>query len=340
MNYVPSAYKGEKIYRGLGLKSGTNLKSALRRIPIKMRFNKHIIRKFNRFRDMNLKMSSKVDEENIATVLRDYETIIVGSDQVWAPGCRSSKVYFLGFDELFQGSKISYAADSTISEIDPKHMDKLKKELDDFKAISVRNKHSQEFVEQLTGKAVPIVVDPTVLCDFSKLDLGSKGRTSNERYILVYVLGKDIKGANKRAIEKIREAYGDMHVYAVVDPTMSFNVNVRDYADKVFYDLGPVEWIDMLRNATFVYTDSFHGTLFSLKFRKPFLAYYAEDMRATRFIDLGDRYKIDRFIVNSVDEIDTKKSLKQPPDFTDIDCVMEDHEKTSIEFLHAALNMI
>ena len=224
-----------------------------------------------------------------------------------------------------------------MSEIDPKHMEKLKKELHDFNAISVRNKHSQEFVERLTGKVVPIVADPTVLCDFSKL--GSNLRNRNERYVFVYVLGKDIEGTNKRAIEKIKQVHGDLQVYAVVDPTKAFNVNIRDYADRVFYDVDPVEWIDMLRNARFVYTDSFHGTLLSLKFHKPFLAYYVEDMRATRFMDLANRYEIDRFVVSSVDGIDTKESLQQTLDFSAIDCLVEDHKRTSTEFLHTALNI-
>ena len=76
------------------------------------------------------------------------------------------------------------------------------------------------------------------------------------------MLGKDIRGTNKRATERIKQVHGDMRVYAVVDPTRKFNVDIAGYVDKVFYDLGPVEWVDMLRNATFVFTDSFHGTLF------------------------------------------------------------------------------
>jgi|LSQX01.2.fsa_nt_gb hypothetical protein len=337
INCIRSTYRNDKIYCGTGLGRGADLGSVLKRIRTKRKFNKNIIMKFNRFRNTNLRMSAEVDEKSIITVLGDYETIIVGSDQVWNPSQRSKSLYFLGFDEFFRGNKISYAVDSTVSEIDPKHVGKLKKELHDFNAISVRNRHSQEFVERLTGKVVPIVADPTVLCDFSKL--GSDLRNHNERYIFAYVLGKDIEGTNKRAIERIKQVHGDLQVYAAVDPTKAFNVNIRDYADRVFYDLDPVEWIDMLRNARFVYTDSFHGTLLSLKFHKPFLAYYVEDMRATRFMDLANRYKIDKFIVSSVDGIDTKESLQQSPDFGTIDYFLEDHKRTSTEFLHTALNI-
>jgi len=266
----------------------------------------------------------------------------VGSDQVWNPSMRGSNVYFLGFGQSFCGTKISYAADSTVSDIDPEHTDKLRSELSDFKAISVRNEHSREFVEKLIGERVPIVADPTVLCDYSKLDMENKSKHAilpKERYIFAYVLGEDIKGSNKQALDKIKRVYGNMKVYAVVDPTKKVNLNVCDYADKVFYDFGPVEWIDILRNAAFVYTDSFHGTLFCLKFHRPFLAYYAHPMRATRFVDLGIRYGIDTFIVDSVDEIETKGSLEKSPDCAVVDDVLEDHRRTSIQFLHTALDI-
>ena len=98
-------------------------------------------------------MSRKVDEKSINAILSDYETIIVGSDQVWSPSQRSracnSSVW-----RIFPRNKISYAVDSTVSEIDPKHVEA--EEGARLNAISVRNKHSQEFVE-LTGKVVPMV---------------------------------------------------------------------------------------------------------------------------------------------------------------------------------------
>ena len=337
INFIPSTYRNDKIYCRTGLRRGDDLRSVLKRIQIKRRFNKNIIRKFDLFRDVNLRMSAQVDEKSIITVLEDYDTIIVGSDQVWNPSQHRRREYFLGFGRAFLGNKISYAADSTRSEVKPKNIDKLKRELHDFKAISVRNRHSQEFVERLTGRIVPIVSDPTALCDFGKLRANCKDM--NERYIFVYVLGKDIEGTNKRAIEKIKEVHGNMRVYAAVDPTKEFNVNICEYADEVFYDFDPVAWIGMLKNATFVYTDSFHGVLFSLKFHKPFVAYYAEDERATRFIDLGTRYNIDRFIVDSVEEIDVKKTIEQIPDFRSVDYLVQEHKRTSTEFLHAALGI-
>jgi len=339
INYVPSRHKYDKSFLGTGLERGAVPKDVLRRIKIRSKFGRIIGEKFDGFRNANLRMSTEVNEGGISGILGGYDTIIVGSDQVWNPSQQRSSIYFLGFGQSFRGNKISYAADSTVSDTDPKYAGKLRHELSDFTAISVRNEHSQKFVETLVGKTVPIVADPTVLCDFGRPNLGNKPHRGEEGYIFVYVLGKDIKGTNDRAVKRIRQVYGRLKVYAVVDPTREFNLGICDYADEVLYDVGPEQWLDMLHNAAFVYTDSFHGTLLSLKYHRPFLAYYAERARGTRFADLGNRYKIRKFIVESVDEIETKGSLEEPPDFGMIDDVVEDHRRTSVQFLHDALRI-
>lgn len=335
IDYIPSTYHGQKVYRNIGFKSDFNVKRLLQRMRVKHKFCHTSMHKFEHFRRSSMRLSSGVDESTLRVSLGDYDTVVVGSDQIWGLGQRGKPEYFLGFDE-FKGNKVSYAADSTIAEVSEEHIDKLRRELGDFDRISVRNKHSQKFVETVIGEKPPIVADPTLLWDFNELGRGFMG--DSDPYILVYVLGKDINGSNRKAIEEIKRIYGNLKVYAIVIPTMKFNI--CDYADKVFYDLGPEEWLDMIRNATFVYTDSFHGTLFSLKFHKPFLAYYAEAMRATRFIDLAERYQIGRYIVSSVDEIEAKGSLLETPDFATIDQLIEEHRAFSIRFLEEALGIV
>jgi len=334
IDYVPSTYIGHKFYRNIGLKNDSNVKHVLKRLMIKGKFCSRAVRRFDDFRAHSVVLSRRVDESTLRSWLNNYDMVVVGSDQVWSPGQRAEPAYFLGFEE-FKGKRISYAADSTTAMVEEEYFPKLRRELGKFDRISVRNEHSQEFVAALTGQKPPVVVDPTLLWDFK--ELVDEPWTTIEPYILVYVLGEDIDGSNRKAIQKIKQVYGDLKVYAVVIPTMKFNI--CDYADKVFYDLGPEDWLNMIRNAAFVYTDSFHGAIFSLKFHKPFLAYYSEEMRATRFIDVGKRYKIAKYIVTSVDEIDAKGSLLQPPDFKLVDHIIEEHRDSSVRFLREALEM-
>ena len=265
-----------------------------------------------------MKLSRQVDENSLKKILKEYETIIVGSDQVWNPSQRKKPEYFLNFGDAFKGKKISYAADSTIKEIDDEDVENLRKLLMDFSFISVRNNHSYCFAKSLVDKEINVVADPTILYDFKDFNIKEENK---EEYILTYILGKEIEGTHMKAIEKIKKIYGDLPVYSIKIPTMNFDL--YDFADKEFYDLDPVEWLNIFRNARFVYTDSFHGVLFSLKYHKPFLAYYTEKLRATRFIDLGKRYDIEKYIVTNVEEIDKKRSLDVKIDFEIIDKLLE-----------------
>ena len=344
LNFVPLNYNNRSILFETGIRKNIfkmkiediDPKLLANRILIKKRYSKEIIRKFDLFRD-SMEMSEKVNEGNITSVINNYDVIIVGSDQVWSSGQRNKKEYFLGFDNRFKGKKISYAADSTISEVDPNQANKLKGYLEDFDFISVRNDHTHKFVKTLIGRSAPIVVDPTILFNFDNFEESNINTLiKDEKYILVYALGKEINGTNKKAIEKIKQIYGDIKVYSVVIPTMKFNL--CNYADKVFYDIGPLEWIDLFKNASFIYTDSYHGVLFSLKYHKPFLAYYTEKLRATRFIDLGKRYSIDKYIVQNIREIDDNKLLDRLPDFNSIDKIIDLQKISSLEFLKKALS--
>lgn len=340
INYIPSDYNELSFKKNLGINKNIfhnemknlNPTKIFKKMKIKKQYNYTITNKFNKFRELHLNLGIQVNEKTIESILSEYDTIIVGSDQIWNPSQRNKREYFLDFGGAFRGRKISYAADSTIKEVNEDHRTNLKKCLDDFYSISVRNNHSYEFVKSIINENVPIVADPTILYNFD--GIGVKNQNS-EKYILAYILGKEIDGSHGKALKKIKKVYGNMPIYFIVIPTMNFDF--YNFADKVLYDLGPEEWVTMFKNAAFVYTDSYHGVLFSLKFHKPFLAYYAEKMRSTRFIDLADRYDIDKYIVKNVDEIDRKKSLESAPDFDNIAKTLEEHKRSSINFLQEAL---
>ncbi len=340
INFIPSNYGPTKIRNNLGLRKNIfknklkdmNIINILKKIRIMKNHSDSIIDKFNTFRKKEMKLSKQVDENSLKTILNDYEVIVVGSDQVWNPSQRKRIEYFLNFGDDFQGNKISYAADSTKREINVGDMDKLKKALNEFNYISVRNKHSFDFVKSITDKEVDIVADPTIIYDFEEDNI-KKG--TKEDYILTYVLGKEIEATHVKALETIKKTYGNLPVYSIQIPTMKFKI--LDYADKAFYDLDPNDWLNMFKNAKFIYTDSFHGVLFSLKYHKPFIAYYTEDMRATRFIDLGKRYNIEKYIVENVEEIQQKGCIDMKPDFQMIDILLERHKQYSLESLEKAL---
>lgn len=341
INYIPKSYKPYNVIGNLGIRKNIflnklknlNIYNMAKKIKIMNKYCDSIINKFNIYRGKNMCLSEKVDEDSLLSILNNYSAIIVGSDQVWNPSQRKSPIYFLDFVDKYKGKKISYAADSTIKDVSNEDLSRMKKALSEFNYISVRNDHSNEFVKTVINKEVEIVADPTLLYDFENVE---KARDEEPEYILTYVLGKEINGSHNKAIEKIRNKYGNIPVYSIKIPTVNFDLS--HFADKVFYDLNPDEWISMFRNAKFIYTDSFHGVLFSLKYHKPFLAYYTEKLRSTRFIDLGKRYDIDKYIVQNVSDIDDNKLLDILPDFNTIDKIIDLQKQSSLNFLSKALS--
>lgn len=305
----------------------------VKKIMLVKSHSKNMMKKFNSFTTEEMKLSRRVDESSLESILEEYRIVVVGSDQVWNPSQRKRPEYFFDYGESLQVKRISYAADATTKEVAEDDLERLKLSLERFDYISVRNEHSSDFVKSVTGKEPDIVVDPTVLYDFNyeKPDIETG-------YILAYVIGKEIIGTHRKALAKIKEKYGDLPVYSIKVPEMK--AESSDFADKVMYELDPTEWIDMFKNAKFIYTDSYHGVLFSLKYHKPFLAYYTEAFRATRFFDMGKRYNIENYIVQNVKEIDRKGSVDGILDFEETDLLMDKHAQYSIKALKEILNKL
>lgn len=286
--------------------------------------------RFDEFRNKHLNVGPLCNLNNF-NKLYDLDAIFVGSDQVWAPAHHKNAAYFFNFKDCFKGRKISYAPCCAINKVEPENREQISNLLSSFNSISVRNIETQNFVKNLTGKKTQIVADPTFLHSFKEF---TSSKTPKREYILTYILGKEIDGGHKAAIEKIKKEYGNIPVYSI--SLTSSKPHYFSWSDKTYYTLGPVEWVDFIRNAKFLYTDSFHGVAFALKFKTPFLAYYEEAIRASRFIDLMERYKL-KNIINKVTDLDgTQINSLQPQEDTYI--ISESIVKSSIDYIKEALS--
>ena len=226
-----------------------------------------------------------------------YDVLITGSDQVWTNLYAFNLVFF--FDKLdnYKGKRISYAACSAHNKVPIYNKNKIKKLLLKFDFISVRDSTTKKLVKGLCGFDVPIVVDPTLLLDFTPY---IKKVKENVPYIFCYILGDDPYGGHKVALDRIKKKYGNLKVITIA----SSNSSIRSYSDDFVETLSPLEWVNLIYHANFVYTDSFHAMIFSLKFEKDFVAYYSEIVRASRILALRDEFKLENLVVGSTFKID------------------------------------
>ena len=232
-----------------------------------------------------------------------YDTFIVGSDQVWNPvihGNRNDPGYFLDFVPDGQ-KRIAYAPSIGVDAIPDSCKDTLGPFLVKFDALSVRERTGQKIIKDACGIDVRVTLDPTLLLKADEWEKVSEACNSlPERYILCYKFGNSKQ--MDYAIRKLSKMYR-MPVVAVPASTETkFHIN---------YGIGPGEFLAAVRNAAIVFSDSFHATVFSIIFKRPFYTFPREGMETTskmngRMQDLLQMVCLEDRYITSAQEVDEK----------------------------------
>lgn len=111
------------------------------------------------------------------------------------------------------------------------------------------------------------------------------------------------------------------------------------WADIKIWEAGPAEWLYLIANAQFVYTDSFHGAIFALKHRRPFVVYYAEEWRSPRLMDLAQRYRLGGSVANDHASLEKCLSSGTFGDHEESFRLIAQHVADSMEYLRNALSV-
>ena len=253
----------------------------------------------------------------------DFDIVIVGSDIVWLQReYYVDKLRFLAFKLKRPFKKISYAASFGQNWIPERNKKYIKKYLDDFTAISVREKSSIELLKGIGVENVVHVCDPTLLLTVEEWSsVAEPIEEVSEKYIFAYLLGKDLEQrasitelAKKHNLKIATIPHAD-NIYSAVDD---------EFGDYKLMDAGPENWVWLIKNAEYIITDSFHGAVFSTIFAKKFIVakrHYLQDIniRMTDFLDtIGEQDKfVDITTVNSLDDFvwDYEKIHKTTDEF-------------------------
>ena len=232
----------------------------------------------------------------------------------------------------FTGIRISYAACSARKGVPRINKVKIAECINKMDAVSVRDAQTRKMVKNASGVNAKIVLDPTFLYDF-KEEMEAVEITGS--YILAYILGSEIKGGFKETLCKIRSKYGSLKLVVVAVPGLG--KAIYEHADILLKECSPGQWLTLFSRATFVLTDSFHGVCFCLKYKRNFIAYYRSVWRASRLLDLKNRFGLNRNIVSSLKEAVQNRCFENELDYKDIDIFIEKEREISEEFLRKAL---
>jgi len=191
-----------------------------------------------------------------------YDVFIAGSDQIWAPTDEVFKpFYYLNFATK---KKISYAASVNSASYPEKFKHAVSELLGDFSHISVRENAGKTLLESFIDKNVEVNVDPTLLLTQEKWDIVASKRRLKRPYVLCYLL------TYNEAYLNFSRSFAEKNGLPLY--IFSINDQYRPYADKMLA-AGPSEFVRAFKDAAFVLTDSFHGTVFSILYERDFLTY-------------------------------------------------------------------
>lgn len=281
--------------------------------------------RYGMFRDFASNMftlSRRYDSKaQLGESAHDYAAFVVGSDQLWLPSNIAADYYTLNFvpDGV---CKIALATSFGISVLPEKYGRKAGEFLNRIDYVSVRETSGQKLVKQWADRDVPVVCDPTIMFDAEewKKAIGADGdgkRFANgEKYLFVYFLGNN--PWEREIVKRVRKETGLKIVQ--IAHSDEYVKSDEGFADFTPYNVGPREFVELIRDAEYVFTDSFHCSVFSMLNSKRFFTFprYSNDGPAStngRLYSLLSLVKQEKRMVRKSDIFNVADRLKEEVDY-------------------------
>ena len=256
-----------------------------------------------------------------------YDFFVCGSDQIWNPCWNLSMIYYFAAFAPKE-KRIAYAASFGVEDIPAEQTAEYADYLNGMEAISVREESGAKIVKELTGRDVPVLIDPTMMLsksEWQKVSIKPKYKLP-DKYILMYFLG-DISIEVNTYIENVSKQFG-----------MEIICLAQKQTNKYWYETGPAEFIWLIEHCALMCTDSFHGSVFSVLMEAPFIVFSRIDSgkatMGTRIDTLLNTLKIPerRFSYQQGENIFEKN-------YGHIRGILETERKIAIEYLKDALEL-
>lgn len=254
---------------------------------------------------------------------------VIGSDEVF--NCIQDSYW--GLSEMLFGSNInckkviSYAASFGNTNINDIKKYNLQKEisgyLNNFSALSVRDKNSYDIICELTAKLPIIHIDPVFLFDFEYSNIGSLNLSN---YILVYAYDNRITDLEIKSIRNFAQKVNKKIISAGV---------FQWWCDKNIL-VEPFKLINYFKKADYIITDTFHGCALSIKYNKNFCVYIRESNK-NKIADLLNKFYLDHKHISY--QTDLSIAFSKKIDYNIINKKIEEEKKSAITYLKENLTL-
>lgn len=267
-----------------------------------------------------------VSNDNISKELNEkFQFFVTGSDQVWNPNFPSvSSIHFLTFASPHK--RVAFSPSFGISKIPHEHVTNFKNWLGAMASISVREEEGAKIVKDLTGREVPVLIDPTLM--LKKDEWMNIARVAPNKpkgnYLLTYFLGG------------IPSQYRHQ-IYTLAKERQLEIVNLGDIRNIDTYKADPSEFIDYINSCSVFCTDSFHGAAFSILLEKPFVVYgrVGGASMSSRINTLLNKFDLHSRRIEEVKTINDAYDI----DYSHIPAILKHERQKAINYLIQALDV-
>lgn len=265
-----------------------------------------------------------------------YSSVLVGSDQLWLPGNIAADYYTLNFVPETVNT-IAYATSFGQSSLPKDSSRKAALFLKKIRHIGVREESGQKLVKELAGRYVPVVCDPTLLFTGEEwLSIQKDKPIVEDKYILCYFLGNN--PPHREFAKRLREATGCKII--ALTHLDEFVKSDEGYADETPYNVNPADFLNLIRNATYVCTDSFHCSVFSMLYKKVFFTFkrYARKTKSSTNSRLDTLFRlagVSERILEGTEDI--QKCLYMEIDYNSVHQNFAKIREESYQYLQKAL---
>lgn len=322
------ALKFEKNYDFMGVEKRAKYQPSLKSLGIYLKFLQERGFKATLF---NYKKKKLLDEFKGARGLigpyysdcQPLKGVIVGSDEVFALHTGPTPVFF-GYC-CPSNNVFSYAGSfgpTTMEDIQNLHCEAfVKGGLNSMNGLAVRDKNSASIAKKLTGKEVPLVVDPVILYGFEK-EISSFEQPHQPRYLLVYAYDKNMN--DPAEVEAVRQFAAAKNL-KILSPGF-----FHDWADENI-NVDPVELLRYFKYADCVITDTFHGSVMSVIAQTPF----AVKLRGNgnKVLNLLDEYGLSTRAIQKLQLEELEKTFSIEIDWKDVNSRLSDRREQSMAYL-------
>lgn len=275
------------------------------------------------------------NREELTKMAENYSAFLVGSDQLWRTDSVEHGYYTLEWvpDHI---RKIAYSTSIGVKEVPWFQVEKNKRFMNRFDHIALREQSACDLVYKLIGRKVPVVLDPTLLFTGDQwLEIQHQEPLTNGKYIFCYLLGDN--PSQREFIKRVKEKTGCKIV--ALQQLDDYIPSDEGFADEAPY-VGPREFLNYIRNAEYVFTDSFHCSVFSILYKKNFFTFsrFAEGAKQSTNTRIDNLLHItgleDRRMTKNKTVEDV---ISYEGSFDGVDAKLNAYRKSSMDYLHSAL---